>query len=200
MTSAALASTGVTPFTSAPLWYLTRSTGVMAFVLITLTLVLGIAATQRALASPHWPRFATQTLHRNISLLGLALLVVHVATTVLDSFVNVGWTSVLVPFTSSYKRFGVGLGALALDLLLLVAATSLIRLRLPAKLWRGIHLTAYAMWPVSLLHFLLTGTDAKAGQFGLWLGVGASALVGAGAAVRLVTSRQLPGPVASIVR
>jgi sulfoxide reductase heme-binding subunit YedZ len=187
-----------TPFTSAPLWYLTRSTGVTSFVLLTVTMVLGIASTQRALASPHWPRFATQALHRNVSLLGLGLLLVHIATTVLDSFVNVGWLSVVVPFTSSYKRFGVGLGALALDLLLLTVATSLVRLRLPLRLWRAVHLTAYAMWPVSLLHFLLTGTDAKAGQFGMWLGLGAAGAVGLAAAVRMVTPSTPRGPVASL--
>jgi sulfoxide reductase heme-binding subunit YedZ len=117
---------------------------------------------------------------------------------VLDSFVNVGWLSVVVPFTSSYKRFGVGLGALALDLLLLTVATSLVRLRLPLRLWRAVHLTAYAMWPVSLLHFLLTGTDAKAGQFGMWLGLGAAGAVGLAAAVRMVTPSTPRGPVASL--
>lgn len=190
----------VTPFSSAPLWYLTRSAGVVSFLLLTGALVLGVASTQRALASPRWPRFATQSLHRNVALLGLGLLVVHIATTVLDSFVTVGWVNAVVPFSSSYKRFGVGLGAVALDLLLLVVVTSLLRLHLPLRVWRAVHLSAYAMWPVSLLHFLLTGTDAKAGQFGMWLGIGAAGAVGLAAAVRLLTPSRPSGPVASVAR
>ncbi|MGZ6827313.1 MAG: ferric reductase-like transmembrane domain-containing protein [Mycobacteriales bacterium] len=199
MTTSALTGT-VTPFSSAPLWYLTRSTGVVSFLLLTAALVLGVASTQRALASPRWPRFATQSLHRNVALLGLGLLVVHIATTVLDSYVTVGWVSAVVPFSSSYKRLGVGLGALALDLLLLVVGTSLVRLHLPLRAWRAVHLSAYALWPVSLLHFLLTGTDARAGQFGTWLGLGAAGAVGAASAVRLLTPSRPRGPVASVAR
>jgi sulfoxide reductase heme-binding subunit YedZ len=175
------------PFSSSPLWYLTRSTGIVSFVLITVALAFGVAATQRALASRHWPRFATQTLHRNVSLIGLALLIVHIVTTVTDSFVKVGLISVFVPFTSPYKRVWLGLGTLAFDLILLVIVTSLLRLRLPQRLWLGIHLSVYAAWPISLLHYLRTGTDAKSGQFGAWLALACAATVGAAVGVRLVT-------------
>lgn len=175
------------PFSSSPLWYLTRSTGIVSFVLITVALAFGVAATQRALASRHWPRFATQALHRNVSLIGLALLIVHITTTVADGFVKVGLISVFVPFSSPYKRLWLGLGTLAFDLILLVIVTSLLRLRLPQRLWLGIHLSVYAAWPISLLHFLRTGTDAKSDQFGAWIALVCAATVGAAVGVRLIT-------------
>lgn len=175
------------PFSSSPLWYLTRSTGIVSFVLITIALAFGVAATQRALASRHWPRFATQALHRNVSLIGLALLVVHITTTVADGFVKVGVISVFVPFSSPYKRLWLGLGTLAFDLILLVIVTSLLRLRLPQRLWLGVHLSVYAAWPISLLHFLRTGTDAKSDQFGAWIALLCAATVGAAVGVRLIT-------------
>ena len=200
MTARVLASAANTPFSQAPLWYVTRSTGVVAFLLLTLTVAFGVAATQRALASPHWPRFATQALHRNISLLSVGFLAVHIVTTVIDSFVNVGWLSVVLPFSSSYKRFGVGLGAIVFDLLVLVVLTSLLRLQLPQRLWRVVHLSVYAAWPVALLHFLKTGTEAK-GSFGTWLAVGATVVVAGAVALRVLTSdEQQPRPVGSIVR
>jgi sulfoxide reductase heme-binding subunit YedZ len=193
-----LATAANTPFSSAPLWYLTRSTAITSFVLLTLTMVLGVASTQRALASSRWPRFATQALHRNVSLLAVVLLSIHIATTVLDSYVKVGWLNVVVPFTSSYQRLGVGLGSIAVDVLLVIVGSSLLRLHLSAKTWRRIHLTAYALWPLSLLHFLVSGTDAKAGQFGLWVALGAAGFVGAAAGLRFLTTNQAIGPIASL--
>ncbi|MDX6228659.1 MAG: methionine sulfoxide reductase heme-binding subunit [Frankiales bacterium] len=186
-------------FSSSPLWYLTRSTGITAFVLLTITTVLGVAATKRALAHPAWPRFATQQLHRNVSLLAMVVLVVHIMTTLLDSYVNVGWLSFVIPFWSSYRTLGVTLGTVAFDLLLLVVVTSLLRLRMPAWLWRAIHFSTYAAWPLALLHFLNTGTDAAHGRWGVWLGIACAATVVAAMGVRFATSNT-PRPLASVTR
>ncbi|BEP12907.1 ferric reductase-like transmembrane domain-containing protein [Acidothermaceae bacterium B102] len=187
------------PFSSSPLWYLTRSTGITAFVVLTITTVLGIAATQRALASPSWPRFATQQLHRNVSLLGMVLLLVHIVTTLLDSYVNVGWLSIVIPFWSSYRTLGVTLGTVAFDLLLLVVITSLLRLRMSANTWRLIHFTSYAAWPLALLHFLTTGTDTAHGRWGVWLGIACGVVVLAAIWLRVRTSNH-PHAVASVSR
>jgi len=143
-----------------PLWYATRATGVMALVLLTITVALGISGVSR-LESRHWPRVVTAGLHRNISLLVVAFVVVHVLTTVLDSFVSIGIVSVFVPFTSGYRTFWLGLGAIAFDLILAIVLTSLLRTRLSYRAWRAVHLLAYASWPVALWHGLGTGTDSK---------------------------------------
>jgi DMSO/TMAO reductase YedYZ heme-binding membrane subunit len=169
----------------APYWYLTRSTGVVAFVLLTVTLALGVAATQRALATPAWPRFATQGLHRNVSLLGLAFLGAHVTTTVLDSFVDLSGWSAFAPGASHYRTTWVALGTTAFDLTLLVVVSSLVRTRLPVGVWRGVHLSAYLAWPLAWLHFLRTGTDAVQGRFGFWVAIGCAAVVGLAAGVRI---------------
>lgn len=175
-------------FGDAPLWYLARSTGITAFVLATVALGLGIASTQRALASPHWPRLATQRLHRNLSLLALAFVVLHVTTTVVDSYVDLSAWAAVVPGASHYHRLSVALGTLACDLLLLVVATSLQRHRLPARLWKTVHLSAYALWPLMWLHFLTVGTDAAHGRFGVWVALAGAAVVGAAVSVRLRTA------------
>lgn len=186
-------------FSSSPLWFITRSSGITAFVLLTLTTALGVAATQRALASRAWPRFATQHLHRNVSLLAMVVLLVHIVTTLADSYVDVGWLSIVIPFWSHYKTLQVALGTIAFDLLLLTVVTSLLRLRISARLWRAIHFSSYAAWPLALLHFLNTGTDAAHGGWGVWLGVVGGVVVAAAVAVRMSTSN-VPRLLPSVTR
>lgn len=189
MSSGWVVAAGKAPFSSAPLWYLTRSTGIVSFVLMTIALAFGVAATQRAMASASWPRFATQTLHRNVSLLALALLIAHIVTTTVDKFVAVDWINVVVPFTSTYHRTKLGLGTVAFDIFLIVIVTSLLRLRMPQRVWRGTHLAVYVAWPISLLHYLTLGTDADSGALGLWLALACASAVCVAVGVRIVTFR-----------
>jgi predicted ferric reductase len=151
------ASTSVGP---SAYWYLTRSTGAVAIVLLTLTVVLGIVDVRRW-ASPRWPRFVIDGLHRNLALLTVAFLAAHILTAVLDSFAPIGLLDALVPFVGTYRPFWLGLGAVAFDLLLAVTITSLIRRRLGYGAWRTVHWFAYGTWPIALVHGLGTGSDAN---------------------------------------
>jgi predicted ferric reductase len=144
---------------STALWYATRATGLVALVLLTATMILGIATTNRARAR-RWPGFAQQEIHRRISLLAVVFLALHVLTSVLDTFVSISWLSVLVPFTSSYNRLWVGVGTVSLDLLVAVLVSSLLRARLKPGTWRGLHWLAYLSWPVALAHTFGLGTDS----------------------------------------
>jgi DMSO/TMAO reductase YedYZ heme-binding membrane subunit len=175
---------------STTLWYATRATGLMALVLFTLTMVMGITTTTRARAR-HWPGFAQQEMHRRISMIAVVFLAVHVATSVLDTFVNISWAAVLIPFTSSYGRFWVGVGAIALDLMIAVFVTSLLRARMRPGTWRAVHWLAYLSWPVALAHTFGMGTDAGE-SWVIVLGVACVASVGAALAWRLrQASRQV---------
>jgi predicted ferric reductase len=143
-----------------PLWFLTRATGLVALVLLSACLVLGILINVR-FASPRWPRFLTAGLHRNLSLLVLVFVAIHVATTVLDSYTSIQWLDAVIPFVSVYRPFWLGLGAIAFDLLLALAVTSLLRVRLGHRTWRLTHWAAYACWPVAVVHGLGTGSDPR---------------------------------------
>ncbi len=143
---------------STPLWYATRATGLVAMVLLTASMALGLLSSVR-FQRPAWPRFVTLGLHRNLSLLALGFTVAHVLTTVLDSFVSIPIQDAFVPFISSYRPIWVGLGAIALDLMLALIITSLLRTRMGLLSWRLVHWTAYLCWPVAVLHGLGTGTD-----------------------------------------
>jgi methionine sulfoxide reductase heme-binding subunit len=147
--------------TNKALWYLARGTGVVSLVLLTASLLLGITTRNRA-GVRRIPRFATALLHRNLSLLVLAFLTAHIATSVLDPFAGIAWTDAVIPLSATYRPLWLGLGALAFDLLLAVAVTSMLRVRLGLRTWRAVHWLAYLCWPVALVHGLGTGSDARA--------------------------------------
>ncbi|MCL2418787.1 MAG: ferric reductase-like transmembrane domain-containing protein [Conexibacteraceae bacterium] len=148
--------------TSTAYWYLTRATGVVAMVLLTLVVALGVADVQR-LSSPSWPRFITDAVHRRASLLALVFLVIHIVTTALDTYAPINLLDAVIPFKSAYRPFWLGLGAVAFDLLLALIITSLLRARIGVATWRKVHWLAYACWPIALLHGLGTGSDVKHG-------------------------------------
>jgi len=144
------------------LWYLTRGTGVTALLLLSAVTVLGILDVRRV-ATARYPRFLIDAAHQRLAALALVFLVIHIATVVLDPFVAISWLDVVVPFVGSYRPVWLGLGALALDLLLAVMVSSLLRARVGYRAWRAIHWLAYASWPVAVAHTLGIGTDASTG-------------------------------------
>jgi sulfoxide reductase heme-binding subunit YedZ len=156
-------------------WYLTRGTGIVALLLLTSAIVLGVVLSGRR-RSARWPRFALNALHRNLTLAAVAFVVVHVLTTILDGYAPIRLVDAVVPFASRYRPVWLGLGAVAFDLLLVLIATSLLRARIGHRLWRAIHWLAYASWPVASVHALGTGSDARLG-FMLIAGVVSLAVV-----------------------
>ena len=184
--SSLLAATGPSTY-----WYLTRGSGVVALVLLTISVCLGIATTLR-FGGPRLPRFAVAGLHRSVSLLAVVFLGIHVATTVLDAYAPVGWKDAFVPFLSPYRPLWLGLGTVACDLLLAVILTSALRARLGYRLWRATHWLAYASWPLALVHSLGTGSDARTGWMQA-LALGSALAVGATLAVRLAVTTAAPG-------
>ncbi len=174
------------------LWVLSRATGLVSLVLLTLVVVLGIVVRRRAQVG-RLPGFVLVGLHRNASLVAVALLVVHVVTVVADSYVSIRWWDAVVPFAGTYHPFWLGLGTLAVDLLAVLVLTSLVRHRMPVRAWRALHLTAYACWPIALVHGVGIGTDMRAAP-GLAVAAGC-ALAGVGAVLwRLSAPRLDPAP------
>ena len=101
----------------------------------------------------------------------MVFLALHIVTAVADTYVAVGWTAAVVPFTSGYRPLWIGLGTVAFDLLLAVVATSLLRNRLPVGAWRAVHWTVYLSWPVAVAHALGTGTDVGFAWMDVLVGV-----------------------------
>jgi hypothetical protein len=134
----------------------------VALLLLTGSIVLGVLGSVRFDAGPRWPRFTIDALHRDVSLLVIVFLVLHVLTSVLDSFAPISLLDAVIPFAGTYRPFWLGLGAVSFDLLIALVVTSLARRRLGYRSWRAIHWLAYASWPVAVFHGLGTGSDSMA--------------------------------------
>jgi methionine sulfoxide reductase heme-binding subunit len=146
------------------LWYTTRGAGAVTLILLSGVVVLGILSTLRVQSS-RWPRFLTTGLHRNLGLLTLVFLSLHIVTAVVDPFTHLGWLVAIVPFSSYYRTLWLGLGTIAFELLLAVVVTSLVRGFIGHGAWRAVHWLAYASWPISVVHGLGTGTDVWSNWF-----------------------------------
>lgn len=148
------------------LWALSLGTGVVALVLLTAVLVLGIMVNRQG-RLPGLPRFAATSLHRSLSLLSVAFVGIHIGTATADPFVTIGLAASVVPFISPYSHFWIGLGAVSVDLMLALIVTSLLRARISRRTWRAVHWLAYICWPVAFAHSVGTGGGLRHG----WPGV-----------------------------
>ena len=152
-------------------WYASRATGIVSLLLLTAVLVLGILVNRQG-RLPGLPRFAVTGLHRNLSLLSVAFIAVHIVTAVLDTYVHIPLLSAVVPFA--------------------MIVTSLLRGRMNRIVWRAIHLLAYACWPVAFAHSLGSSTDLQQGWL-LGLPVACALVVTAAVIWRLAhAARQVP--------
>ena len=166
------------------LWYLSRATGAVSLMLLTLVMFLGVAVNRKG-RLPGLPGFAVTGIHRNASLLAMALLGVHISTAIIDPYASIRWVDAVVPFASSYRPVWLGLGAFSFDLLIAIVVTSLLRVRIGLRAWRIVHWATYAVWPIALVHGLKTGNDLTRGAL-LWITIACIGIVGTAVAWRLV--------------
>lgn len=148
------------------LWYVDRGAGLVALMLLTLGVVLGVITALRV-RSPQWPRFAVSKLHRNVALLALVFGTVHAATSILDSYVKIGIVDAFVPFGSQYSPLWIGVGAISADLMLAVLVTTALRKRLSKRAWHSVHLLSYACWSGALIHSFALGSDTRSEVWGV---------------------------------
>lgn len=175
------------------LWYFGRGFGVSALVLFSLVVVLGIL-TRAGRPLPGLPRLAVTTVHRTASLAALVFLGVHVTTLLLDPYAQLRVADVVLPFLAAYRPLWQGLGTLALDLVVVLVASSLLRHRIGLGAWRLLHWAAYLCWPLAVAHALGTGTDNRTGWL-LGVVTGCVVLVLAAVCWR-VTGRRFATPAA----
>ena len=143
------------------LWFLNRGTGIILLLLMTLSVILGILSA-RSRAGRGTPAFVRNVVHRNVALLAVSMLAVHVVSAVVDSYVDIRWWDAFVPWGGLYQPVWLGLGALAFDLLLVITLTSLLRTRLPHAAWRLVHWASYLAWAIAVVHGFGIGTDSDA--------------------------------------
>jgi methionine sulfoxide reductase heme-binding subunit len=140
------------------LWYLARGSGAVSLILLTVVVALGVG-TRSGRPFAGLPRLVVASVHRSAALLAVVFLVVHVTALMFDPYAQLKLVDLVLPFTSTYRPLWVGLGTVALDLMIAITVTSLLRERIGRRAWRAVHWFAYAMWPVALVHGIGSGTD-----------------------------------------
>lgn len=160
------------------MWAFGRASGIVSLALLTIAVLLGIV-TRSGRPLPGLPRFSVSLVHRNVSLLSVVFLVLHVGTLLLDSYAHLNLTDVFVPFLGADKPLWLGLGTVAFDLLITVVVTALLRHQIGRRAFRAFHWLTYAMWPIALFHGVFDGTNGTSGWFLLAAGVSAVAVLAA---------------------
>jgi len=145
-------------------WYAARAAGVVAYLLVSASVALGLALAGKERLQ-RWPRFAVEDVHRFAGILAGTFIALHVFWLVVDSQAHLGLGNLVIPFTSSYRPLWTGLGVVAAELLLALAVTNRYRKRISYSLWRRLHYLNFAVWIAATAHGLGAGTDSGSTAF-----------------------------------
>lgn len=141
-------------------WYVGRGSGIVAYLLLTAGIVLGIALSKHW-TSPRWPRLVVHEAHRWINLTLYLFLVIHTLMMILDPYISFTLVDVLVPFASTYRTLWLSLGIIGAELALAIGASVLIRDWIGYRAWHILHGLSYPIFVAATLHSLGTGTDSR---------------------------------------
>ena len=140
-------------------WYAARAGGFVSYLLLSATVAVGLLLSGRAHLK-RWPRFALEDVHRYLGLLAGVFIVVHGGSLLLDRFLPISLSQLLIPGTDSYRPLAVALGIVAAELLAALALANHYRKQLSHRVWRRLHYLNFAVWGLALVHGLTAGTDA----------------------------------------
>ena len=169
-------------------WYANRAAGLVAWALLSASMVVGLLLSSKALGKRPRANWLTD-LHRGLSGLAVAFVGVHVAAAIGDSYVHFGATEILVPFTSSWRPLAIAWGVVSMYLLIAVEASSLMRKRLSKAVWRKIHFLSFPLFVTATVHGVTAGSE-----LGTTAGIAAAAL--ATAAITTLTALRIMDEVA----
>jgi sulfoxide reductase heme-binding subunit YedZ len=145
---------------SATTWYAARAGGILAYLLLSASVAVGLLMSSRARLQ-RWPRFALEDVHGFLGILAGTFIVIHGSALLLDHVVPFSLGRLLVPGAASYRPLAVALGVVAAELLAALAVTNHYRKHLSHNLWRRLHMLNFAVWGLALVHGLTAGTDAS---------------------------------------
>lgn len=145
-------------------WFVSRASGIVAWALLALAVLWGLALSTRALGRrPAAPWLLD--VHRFLGGLAVLFTIVHFSTLALDPWMTSEYgysiTQAFIPFASEWKPVPVAWGVVAFWLLLAVELTSLVRNRIPQDLWRWVHLSSYALYAMATIHLLTAGSERE---------------------------------------
>jgi sulfoxide reductase heme-binding subunit YedZ len=197
----ALAVDGVVAL-SAPganaVWYVIRASGIVAYVLLALSVMAGLLISSRSLPAGQGRADAFE-IHSFLALLVLGFATVHGLALLLDTYIGFSPSQLLVPFTSSYRPVAVGAGMIGLYLTGIVYVSVWAKRFIGYKAWRALHYASFIAFVLGSLHGIFSGTDTGtvwmtalyAGSIAAVLALLARRILSAGRGKRRVTGAAL---------
>ncbi len=143
-------------FGAGTLWYFSRSAGAISLLLLTFTTMLGILGS-RKIPLPGLTAAGVQRLHRTFTGLTVVFVALHVSAAIVDGYVELHVIDAFVPLASQYDPLWIGLGAVAVDLIIAMAVTGIFRRHLSYRAWKGLHYATYALFPIAAVHAITVG-------------------------------------------
>jgi predicted ferric reductase len=177
-------------------WEAIRAGGLLAYTLLSLGVILGLATRTRAfdaLLRRGW----VNELQQSLSVASLAAVAGHVAFILLNTHEPFSLSAVFVPFASAWQPLAVTLGVVSMYLAALLVASSWLRPHIGHKAWRAIHYAGFGAWGLALVHGLLAGSDAQA-TWVLWLYASSAVAVGSLLAYRVLGGAPRPAQAAGV--
>src|SRR4051812_15786614 len=169
-------------------WYVARSCGIVAWVLLSASVLWGLLLSSKGFrrsVSPAW----LLDLHRHLGGLGVVFIALHLLGLFQDRFIHFGVTQLFVPLASQWRAGAVSWGIAGLYLMLAVELTSLARRKLPAKVWRWTHGLSLPVFVSATVHLFTAGTDARTSAL-RWSAITVSAVVALAVALRVCSARR----------
>ncbi len=168
-------------------WYIARSSGIVSWILLTASVIWGLILSARILnrsTAPGW----LLDLHRFLGASSIVLTGIHLLALVGDNYLHIGWSETFVPMASTYRPGPVAWGVVAFYMLIAVELTSLVKSRIPRKLWKMTHYLSFPLFVATTVHGLLSGTDTDVRQYE-WVTVGGVSIVMVMLIVRIIATR-----------
>jgi len=151
-------------------WYASRSSGIIAWVLITLSIVWGLSLSTRVTGNKPTPAWLLD-LHRMLGGLSVIFTAIHLGGLMADSYMDFGVVDFLVPFSfQEYKPGAVAVGVVALYLMMAIQLSSMFMRKLPRKVWRYIHFSSWPLFVMATWHGLWAGSDVQ-NVYYRWTGI-----------------------------
>jgi predicted ferric reductase len=141
-------------------WYSARASGLIAWAVVTLSILWGLALSTRLVRRKGIPAWLLD-LHKFLGTLSIVFVAVHLVALWADNFVYFGGRELFVPFASQWRPWAVAWGIAATYLLVAIQLTSWMMRRLPRKLWHSVHLLSFPMFILSTVHGFTAGADNK---------------------------------------
>ncbi len=142
-------------------WSVARAGGFTSYILLALSVIVGLALSTQLQSPSRWPRLINSELHNFLTLLGTIFLAVHVLAIWVDPFTNFGWNAVFIPFVSQYDAPWMALGIVAMYLGIAIGVSTWLRPRIGYTWWRRLHVLTLAIFVLATAHGIGTGTDSK---------------------------------------